>query len=383
MGGGITRSFGTLFAMLTMLAAYRFYSGHRTRHLLDFILLGALTVFTHPEASVHTAITALVFYLWKDRSRKGFLLSLVIAAGVLALSAPWWGLVISRHGVAPFLAAMTATGNDSFNPLVGLFIFFRFMFSDEAFLPLLSMLGLVGFFVSLARKKTLLPAWMFILHLIEPRGGTLYMMIPLSLLIGYVLDKVILPALGPKDVDISPANVQRALENVLHGKTSRYFLLFLFSYGLMSAYTTGQKIRNDFSLQPDDMKAFTWVKENTPENSEFLLVTGQLPLRDTWSEWFPVLTERRSQATIFGYEWVNDGQFGERLKAYEDLQDCSHEDTTCLNEWNPNPETPFAYVYLWNQNNPETMALYAYLEHASGFKLVYQNKRNVIFHRTP
>ncbi len=73
MGGGITRSFGMLFAILTMVFAYRFYNGHATRHLLASILLGALTVATHPEATVHTAITALVFYLWKDRSLKGVL----------------------------------------------------------------------------------------------------------------------------------------------------------------------------------------------------------------------------------------------------------------------------------------------------------------------
>lgn len=380
MGGGITRSLGMLLAMLTMISAYRFYNGHQTRHLLNCILLGALTVLTHPEATVHTAVTALVFYLWKDRSMKGLLLSLGIAAGILTLTAPWWGLVISRHGIGPFLAAMKASGQDSFNPLVGLFIFFRFMFTDEAFLPLLSLLGLIGLFANLASKQTFLPAWLFILHLVEPRGGTLYMMLPLSLLIGYSLDRVILPALHPKGFEISQTDVQRALESVLRGKTARYFLLFLFSYGLMSAYTTGQKIRNDFSLQTNDMQAFTWVKENTPREAEFLLITRQLPLRDTWSEWFPVLTNRHSQATVFGYEWVNDDQFGKRVESYESLQACYSKNTECLDNWNLISNSPFSYVYLWNKDNPEDMALYAYLKHDSAFELVYQNDRNAIFH---
>ncbi len=381
MGGGITRSFGMLIAMLTMISAHRFYNGHQTRHVLTCILLGALTVLTHPEATIHTAITALVFYLWKDRSLKGFLQSLGIAAGILILTSPWWGLVISRHGAGPFLAAMTASGQDSFNPLVGILIFFRFMFTDEVFLPLLSMLGLIGLFVSLSRKQTLtlLPGWLFILHLIEPRGGTLYMMIPLSLLIGYALDKVILPALIPKDSNIPQANVQQALKIVLHWKTARYFLLFLLTYSLISAYTIGQKIKNDFSLQPADIKAIDWTKKNTPQDSEFLLVTGQLPLRDAWSEWFPVLTERHIQGTIFGYEWVNDGLFEKRVDSYETLQTCAHEDTTCLENWNLLSENPYSYVYLWNRNNPKEVALYAYLEHNSSFDLVYQNDRNAIF----
>src|SRR3990172_1547106 len=72
MGGGITRSFGLFFALLTMATTYRFYSGYKARHFLACILFGALTAVTHPEATVHAAITALVFFLWKDRSIKGF-----------------------------------------------------------------------------------------------------------------------------------------------------------------------------------------------------------------------------------------------------------------------------------------------------------------------
>ena len=382
MGGGITRSFGFLFAIITMVFAYRFYNEHQARHLLGCILLGALTVTTHPEATVHTAITALVFYLWKDRSLKGLLLSLGIAAGILALTAPWWGLVVSRHGVAPFLAAMTASGQDSFNPLVGLFIFFRFMFTDEAFLPLFSTLGLIGLFASLSRKQTLLPAWLFILHLIEPRGGTLYMMIPLSLLIGYALERVILPALQPKSDSVTfLARIQQALENILRGKTSRYFLLFVFAYSLMSAYVTGQKVKDNFSLQPTDMEAFAWVKENTLKDSDFLLLTDQLPLRDAWSEWFPVLAERRSQATVFGYEWVPDGRFRQRIEEYQSLQACLYKNISCLHNWSEQVNADFSYVYLWNQSNPERFPLGIYLQENPEFGLVFQNEQTMIFQK--
>ena len=172
----------------------------------------------------------------------------------------------------PFQAAITASGQDSINPLVGLFIFFRFLFADEPFLPILSVLGLVGLFASLARKQTLLPAWMFILHLIEPRGGTLYMMIPLALLIGYALESVILPALRSASEDIHPQDTRQALESILRGKVSRYFILFLFAYSAMSAYSTSLKIKEELSLQPTDLEAFAWVRENTPEDSQLSLL---------------------------------------------------------------------------------------------------------------
>lgn len=379
MGGGITRSFGMLFAMLTMTFAYRFYSGHATRHLLACILLGALTVVTHPEATVHAAITALVFYLWKDRSLKGLLLSFGIAAGILTLSAPWWGLVVSRHGIEPFLAAMTATGQDSFNPLIGLFFFFRFMFTDESFLPILSMLGLIGLFSSLTRKQTLLPAWLFIVHVIEPRGGTLYMMIPLALLIGHALENVIFPALRSHEDAASPQDLKQALEQVLGGKVTRYFILFLFAYSLMSAYSAGQKIRNDLSLQPADMEAFAWVRENTPADSRFVMVTGQLPLRDAWSEWFPVLTGRQSQATVFGYEWVNDGQFGARVGAYQNLQACAYQDTSCLDTWSQETGAQFSHVYVRNRTDPVRLPLSVHLEQSAAYESVFQNEETLIF----
>ena len=380
MGGGITRSIGLLFAILTMIFAYRFYIGHAPHHLLFFVLMGTLTVVTHPEATVHTAITALIFYLWKDRSFKGFMLSMGIAASILVLSAPWWGLVISRHGFAPFLAAIIASGQDSINPLFGLFIFIRFMFTEEPFLPILSMLGLIGIFANLTRKQTLLPAWMFILHLIEPRGGALYMMIPLALLIGDSLGNIILPVLRSEGDGQFPTSLKQSLEQLLGGRVTRYFILFLFAYAIMSAYSTSQTIQNKLSLQPADLEAFAWVRENTMKDSQFLLITDQMPLRDAWSEWFPVLAERHSQATVFGYEWVNDGKFGERVASYNNLQACMHQDINCLNQWNlSSNNTPHTYVALWNINGPMETPMYVYLNFDLTYELVFKNSNTSVY----
>jgi hypothetical protein len=381
MGGGITRSFGLLFALLTMTFAYRLYNTHAPRHLLACILLGALTVLTHPEATVHTAITALVFYLWIDRSRKGLVLSLGITAGILALTAPWWGSVIAQHGFGPFQAAMNASGQDSPNLLINLLIFFRFLFTNEPFLPILSALGLVGLFASLAHKQTLLPSWLFLQHLIEPRGGALYMMLPLALLIGYALDSVILPALQSTGEDMQPKDTRQTLTRMLQGKGSRYFILFLFAYSALAAYSTSLRTQEEFSLKPADLEVFAWVRENTPADSQFVLVTGQLPLRDAWSEWFPVLTERSSQATVFGYEWINDGQFGQRAENYENLQTCAYEAVPCLEAWSQDSGEVFSYIYLWNPKGAMQYPLSIYLQGEPDYGLVYQNEQTMIFHK--
>jgi hypothetical protein len=236
------------------------------------------------------------------------------------------------------------------------------------------MLGLIGLFASLARKQFLLPAWMLILYLIEPRSGTLYAMLPLALLIGFALDSVILPSLRPKrDIEISGNS------NPLGGKISQYFLLFLFAYCALSAYSISLKIKEDMSLQPTDLAAFSWVRENTSIDANFLLVTEQLPLRDAWSEWFPVLTERHSQATVFGYEWVNDGHFENRLEVYKNLQACAYESVDCLDNWHQGIMGDHSYVYLWNPNGALHYPLSVYLQRNPDYDLVFQNKQTLIF----
>ena len=163
---------------------------------------------------------------------------------------------------------------------------------------------------------------------------------------------------------------------------SHYFILFVFLYSLLSAYAVGQNIKNTNSLHPSDLETFTWVRENTPIDSHFLLITGQHPFRDAWSEWFPVLTERRSQATVFGYEWVNDGNFENRVAAYNQLQACSYSDASCLFNWEQEFQASFSYVYLWNQSSPAHFPLTAHLQQDPGYKLVFQNEQTMIFQKT-
>lgn len=380
MGGGITRSLGLFFSLLTLTSAYQFYSDRQTHRVWTLVLLGALTVLSHPEATFHTVLGALVFYLWKDRSLKGLLQSFAVLLGILILTAPWWGMVITRFGIDPFQAAIAASAQDSYNALEGLLLFFRFLFTNEAYLPIFASLGLIGMFASLAHKQTLLPGWLFITHLVEPRGGELYMMLPLSLLVGYSLEKVIFPALSNRiPSDMLSQEAKQVYKIFLQNKSIRYFLLFLLVYGMLSAYNTGMKIKNSLSLQPADLEAMNWVRENVLPGSQFVILTGNLPLRDAISEWFPVLTAQHSQATLFGYEWVNDGKFGQRVAAYKDLQACRNQNISCLEQW-MKKNGDIQYIYVWYQPNmpPPTIAV-ALAHQPTTYQLVYQNAQVSIY----
>jgi hypothetical protein len=372
MGGGVTRAFGLFFAILAIWQGYEFISKYQTRALLFFVLFTTLAVYSHPEAAVHVAIGTAILYLVLNRSRRGFIFLAGAAVAVAILTAAWWATVFQRYGIDPFLAASTAARQDSYNPLVGLIVFFRYFFTDEPFTGIFASLGLIGMFRLLAQRKFLMPLWFFTAHLLEPRGGTLYMMLPLSMAAGIGLDEVILPALNFTTTASSRP-----------GKTASAFLMVLFFYGTFSANFASSKILNEKTLHPTDLGAFEWIKANTLPESKFLLITGENALGDPTSEWFPAITLRRSQATIFGYEWINDGRFAERKQEYTALQDCAFQDAACLEQWGQNTGLVFNYVYVRKMRAGASLQvpLVIFLQQSAQYREVYKSPEVEIFER--
>ena len=374
MGGGITRSIGLLLAMLTMGTAVQLFKTEQKRFILWTLVWGALLVATHPEASLQTALAVLIFYLFLNRSLKGSIHSAIVAIGILVLTSPWWGTVVSRYGLGPLLAAPGAAKVDALNPFVRLFLLFRFEFTGEQFVQVLAVMGLIGLTISLAKKEFFLPAWLAIPLLLEPRSAPVYMVVPLSMLAGSALTESILPLLQK----LNPLDQNT---HVLNNKTVRFFLGFLIVYSVMSSYAVVSTIQYDFTLTDTDLDAFRWVNANTTPDSKFLVLTGQHHLRDAVSEWFPVLAERRSQATVFGYEWVPDSRFRQRIEEYQNLQACLYENGSCLEDWSRQVNSDFSYAYLWNRSDPENFPLGIYLQENPDYELVFQNEQTMIFQK--
>jgi hypothetical protein len=388
MGGGVTRSWGLLFALLAILFLYKLFTSHSPRYIFPAILFGGLVMVTHPEACLHTAVTALVIWLFKDRSKRGILYTLAVAVGVLLISAPWWGDVLIHHGSDPFIAALTSAGQDNVNPLVGLFVLFGFLFTDEPYMTLIACLGLLGLFALLARKRYFLPVWFLALHTVDPRSSPLYMMIPLAMFAGYGLDQLILPGLRKLNREeihndvVSPPEAAHWSEQILSSRINKIFVAFLFGYSVMSAFAVPMNVINHSTLKANDLNAMDWVEQNTPTDSRFLILTLENPLRDPTSEWFPALSDRTSLATVFGYEWVRDGRFGERLKRYKDLQGCAYEDAHCLENWGDENNLSYDYVYIRRpqQNGAEAqLPLIDFLQATPSYHLIYNSDQVYIF----
>lgn len=364
MGGGTTRSLGLLFALLAIRQIYLLFTKPNRRAILFTILLSTLVVCTHPEATVHVIIAAAVIYIWKDRSAQSTYRAAIVASGTLLISSPWWGMILIRHGLSPFNAALTASGQDSVSFLIRIVALIKFDFTNEPYLQLLAVIGLIGLFILISQRNYAFPVWLVLMGLIEPRGGALYMMVPLSLSAGVALDQVI-PSTEEK---------VRSWARVALGG-------FCLLYGTINATSITTKIREQITLTEDDRSAFAWVEANTPSDAKFLLVTQRLPLNDAISEWFPALTGRISLATVFGYEWVNGGLFTQRIAVYEDLQACANQGLTCLEAWGKENDSSWSYIYLClpTQAGGQHPSLAEQLEASSEYQLLYETETVEIF----
>ncbi|HUX88669.1 MAG TPA: hypothetical protein VMW65_16820, partial [Chloroflexota bacterium] len=141
MGGGLTRAFGQLFALLFLHRLHRVYTVRRRADVVLAAAFGAATVLSHLEWTYFAAYSALVFLAILGRDRWSMAASAVIAAGSALISAPWWVTVLSRDGLAPFIAAVTGSSHDW--PLYsGVVAFLTLRWTEEPLFPLLTALAI-------------------------------------------------------------------------------------------------------------------------------------------------------------------------------------------------------------------------------------------------
>ncbi len=111
MGGGVTRSWGFLFAILALHQVHTLYTRRTRLPALLSILFCGLTVLSHLETAWFLTFSIALFFLAYGRHRFGMLSSVIVAVGTIAFTAPWWATVLSFHGVQPFLAAAQTGGS--------------------------------------------------------------------------------------------------------------------------------------------------------------------------------------------------------------------------------------------------------------------------------
>lgn len=386
MGGGLTRSLGLLFVVLMLGQVVLMYRDAGVRHVVAAMVFGALAVASHLENAWFGVYSALLMFVAFGRNRPGLVRTVLVAAGVAVLSAPWWLTVVAQHGISPFLNAAGAGGQDEFS----LFWLGRWAFTDEPYLSLLGVLGLVGAVASLARGSWLLLGWVLLIFVVNPRNPATPAAVPLAMLVAVAVHDVLIPGVrattsvpapGRWPPAGAPLRPLRVLGLPLPRVDAAALLLSVLAlYAFLSARSVAANHELLRPLRPSDHDALRWLATHTPAESRVLVVTGKWFGGDPVPEWLPALTRRVSVATVQGYEWVPGRQFYARWKQSDSLQACGGRDAACLDGWARKHRRAYDYIYL---DRVGARVLLESLSRAPTAQIVYEGDSVAVLARRP
>ena len=333
VGGGLSRSFGYLFVILFFSQFYALLKQGGIKPLIMSIIFATLTLLSHPGTAFFACYGSIIilFFHWKE-SDQWFRKVLFVGLGTLLLASPWWLTVLINHGFRVFIYPFQ-TENPS---LASILTPFTFLFTNEPLLDILAFLGLIGVFICLKKRGYFLPAWLFLIFLFESRLGATYAVLPMSLLVSVGIVDGFLPILMKHSDQKKTGEI---------GWVARLAFVFLGFYAILNAYlgVVYQVVTED---QGD---AMDWISKNTPEDSQFLVLSGTPEYGiDPVSEWFPTLSQRHSLTTPQLHEWLPNQEFSKRVRLHADLQQCLDRDFQCIEAWAKDNSIHFSHVYIPN-----------------------------------
>jgi hypothetical protein len=380
MGGGLSRSFGILFLLLTCGSAWILFERPSWERMAVTALFGTGAILSHPETAVHTVTTCILIWFFRGRTARGLRDAVLVALGVVMLTSPWWGSVILQDGIGPFSSAML-TGDH--NGLFWLPIL-TFNFAQEPFAPILTFLGMIGLLVRIIRREWFLPAWLMLPFVLEPRSATAIAAIPLAILAGYGLADFVIP----KIASLSSHGISDAADWTMYMqdiKAVRIAIGYVLFFVFLGAFAYDLSLAT-YVIPAPSRAAMQWVGANTPAHGRFLVLTGRTdPFSDGSAEWFPVLAHRTSVNTIQGQEWILGREFMPFFNDLSVLESCLNAGASCLTDWAAAHGVQYDYVYLekpleQNAAGPSGLLLHE-LRQDAAFTLVYENDGAAIFQR--
>jgi len=378
MGGGVTRGLGLLLALLALHEVHRAFTTFRLRYALSAALLSGLTVLSHLETGWFLAFSIAIFFLWFGKGRDSVISAAVIAAGTLIVTSPWLIAVLRMHGSEPFLAANNSGGSVFSGGGItdyALTSLARLISTSEPYFPLIAMLGAVGLLSALRHRLTVLAVWWAATILLDVRAFPTFTTIPVAMLAGMAVSDVVIPMLDRRPVPPAGASEDgyhqngSSSTNGAHGRNGsksarlplpahiplpHWQVIAVLAFMLLFA-TIGAMIRKPglggegeylTALSSGERQAMHWIAEETPPSSQFLVMPRGPWQVDKQSEWFPVLAERPSVATVQGTEWLPDGGFDASISAFDGAWDCGYRESDCLAGWVKSTGRTFTHVYV-------------------------------------
>lgn len=346
-GGGVTRSLGMLFAVLALREAYSLYTRDGRRRLITCIVLSSLTVVTHPEFAWFLVYSTAVFLFALGRSREGIARSAVLVVGTAVCSAPWWATIVMRFGPWPILSA-THGGWPLYGGAVDLLLL---RITYEPLFPVIGALALLGLVWAVAKRRYLLPLWLLVTLIVDPRNSYTSSSVVVALLAGVGLYYGLLPLTralqdrGDPRLPGFPVLTDAERNTQFRANTlARLVIALIACYSVFAALVSHGTLLSPISRS--QRIALAWVRQKTPAGSRFIIPTVQPWNLDKVSEWFPALTNRVSVATVQGYEWAGNGVFQHRINESLLLEKCSDKTANCLEKWAASAHVTYDYVFL-------------------------------------
>jgi hypothetical protein len=268
--------------------------------------------------------------------------------------------------LTPFLSAVHtgSYGTPLWKALLGLLV-------GDGVIPVLVLLRLIGLGWGVWKKQYFLLAWVLIPYLVEPRSAPSVSFYPMTMLIALAFAEAI-PYVITR-LRKSPLVLDELYKNTAYNAVLFLILTLLF----VDSSLYGFRLVGN-SLKPADLDAMSWIQANTSEDALFLPLTGNpSPEIDPFIEWFPALTDRRSQATIQGLEWTLAEKFFLRYTDLANVQACVS--TSCVIEWSQRTGLDYQYVVLCETGVSEE--LIDSFAGSNEFQQIYSNNKVSVFER--
>jgi hypothetical protein len=365
VGGGLTRSLGYLFAILTIGEVFDLFTTDNKRKILSSLLFASLTILSHPGTAWFVFYcTAIILGFNFKRSNQWLFKSILVSLGILLLTSPWWFTIISRHGFSVLVSPLrteTISLSSLLTPL-------SFLFTNEPLLGLLAFCGLLGVVISLKNRSFFLPFWLFSTFIFEPRLGATYSVIPMAMLAGIGIIQGLKQIIFPSPVERT-GGFQRRLSQIVIS----YFIIYV----IISAYL-GINYR---TVTIEQISAMNWIKKNTPESAQFLVLSGTPEYGiDQISEWFPALSQRSSLTTPQGHEWLPNNEFSQRIQQHTELQDlfveCTTHEISFIDSWAELHLPGYTHIYI-----PDSISYQPSVDFYHGYDVLYNGAGGMIIER--
>lgn len=376
-GGGLTRSPAQLYFILSLYFYLAFLNRQKIIQLFLSILFSSLMMLHHLEYGVLIVLSIALFSIPSLRLKTFVKTLLVYAVGVALISAPYWVTVLTRYGISPMLSAFSS---GEFNPVTSIARLLSMSFTDESLVNYVNVLAIIGLLYCLFSGKIRLVLWFLLIMFLSPRSVNRPLIFPVTIFASLTVFSIILPELNrlwnekkKNNFSLSYGSIFVAFSVLLP-----FFMGFLPPSGGNSALE---------ALTKPEREAMQWVKENTPENSQFIILDSA----KTWgadrsNEWFPVLSERKSISTVQGSEWLPGRQFEKNKNHYYELKNCANKGTACLKSWADENNMDYSHVFIARSDCTSNsgyclLPLEMSLRESEIFKKIFENDDVLVFSR--